>query len=430
MAWATDAEHSELERVVRPIVAPHVGPPRPWGGIPGVAVGLIRGGKQYFFPFGDARPGRPVDRTSVFEIGSITKTFTGLLLADAVHKGKVRIDDPANAFLPERLRLPSRNRKEITLRHLATHRSGLPPRICPLLRDAVDFVRGNRRGLSLSMEALEAWLETAALERDPGVAWSYSNLGSSFLAFALEAREGRPWASLVADLVTAPLGMSATRLMDDTSVPEKALGHTFLGLESSRDSVTQDSAYAPAGALRSNMQDMLRSPRRRGRPRRRKQGRWDLRLPERHAVRAAPTHRDRHPREPRPAFDVHELPRHEDEPAAPGGDSRPARVTRPSVRSEVGEDPRLDHTDRWSAVSEERVVEALEREARPERRLGAGTERADLELAHGVIPRPRQRRLLRARSEASGEMSESDAPPVSGGSVSVPARSIVVLVER
>jgi CubicO group peptidase (beta-lactamase class C family) len=258
VAWATDDEHADLGRFVRPIVEPHVGPARPWGGIPGAAVGAIRGGKQYFFGFGEARPGTPVDRTTVFEIGSITKTFTGLLLADAVRKGRVRLDDPANMFLPERLRLPGRSAKEITLRHLATHRSGLPARIRPFLSDAIDMLMGNREGLSLSIQDLETWLETATLEHDPGSVWSYSNLGSSFLAFALEAREGRPWASLVADVVTSPLRMSATRLMDDTSVPEKALGHTILGRESTLDGVTRDSAYAPAGALRSNMEDMLR----------------------------------------------------------------------------------------------------------------------------------------------------------------------------
>ena len=105
----------------------------------------------------------------------------------------------------------------------------------------------------MSIHDLETWLKTATLDEDPGNVWSYPNRGSSFLAFALEAREARPWASLVADVITSPLRMSATRVMDDTSVPEKALGHTILGRASRRDGVTQDSAYAPAGALRSNM---------------------------------------------------------------------------------------------------------------------------------------------------------------------------------
>jgi CubicO group peptidase (beta-lactamase class C family) len=221
-------------------------------------VGVIRDGKQYFFGFGNARPDAPVERKTVFEIGSITKTFTGLLLAAAVRDGKVQLDQTANSVLPPALKLPSRNGREITLRHLATHRSGLPEDTHSTASDSVDLLIGNPAGLSISRPELEAWLKTATLDNDPGEAWVYSNLGASMLAFALEAVEGRPWAELVADLVTSPLQMSATRLMDGTAVPEKALGYDILGREVSADGLKADSAYASAGALRSNIEDMLR----------------------------------------------------------------------------------------------------------------------------------------------------------------------------
>jgi CubicO group peptidase (beta-lactamase class C family) len=258
IVWATDEEHAELRRVVQPIVQPYVGPARPWGGVPGIALGIIRGGKQYFFGFGESRPGQPVERKTIFEIGSLTKTFTGLLLADAVLKGKVGLDDVANTHLPARLRLPSRNGKEITLRHLATHRSGLPDGTRSMMTDAIGMVMGNPQPMSISMSDLETWLTTATLDNDPGEAWVYSNLGSSFLAFALETVEGRPWEDLVADLITSPLEMTETRVMDGTPIPEKALGYDLLTREVSTDSLTKDSAVAAAGALRSNIEDMLR----------------------------------------------------------------------------------------------------------------------------------------------------------------------------
>jgi serine-type D-Ala-D-Ala carboxypeptidase/endopeptidase len=70
--------------------------------------------------------GRPVDGTTLFEVGSVTKTFTALLLADAVVRGEVRLDTPLRAVVPAGVRVPSRDGVDITLEDLATHRSGLP----------------------------------------------------------------------------------------------------------------------------------------------------------------------------------------------------------------------------------------------------------------------------------------------------------------
>jgi len=69
---------------------------------------------------------RPVDGNTVFEIGSITKVFTGTLLGDMANRGEVRPDDPVTKYLPPTVRMPSRNGKVITLAHLASHHSGLP----------------------------------------------------------------------------------------------------------------------------------------------------------------------------------------------------------------------------------------------------------------------------------------------------------------
>jgi serine-type D-Ala-D-Ala carboxypeptidase/endopeptidase len=256
VVWATAEEHAELSPVVRPIVESHVGPARPWGGVPAVAVGVIRRGKQYFFGFGEARPERSVERTTRFEIGSITKTFVGLLLADAVLEGRVKLDDPANLHLPERLRVPSRNGKAVTLRHLATHRSGLPKMAGSPIGSSIDLLSGD--AVILTRAELESWLSTATLEKDPGEAFEYSNLGAALLAFALEAREGRPWQDLVFDLITSPLGMTVTRPMDGTFVPEKAIGFDVLGGQQTHDGLVLGSAYAAAGGLTSSVEDMLR----------------------------------------------------------------------------------------------------------------------------------------------------------------------------
>ena len=69
---------------------------------------------------------RPVDGDTIFEIGSVTKTFTSLLLADMVNRKEVALDDPAAKYLPEHVRMPERGGKSITLLDLSTHHSGLP----------------------------------------------------------------------------------------------------------------------------------------------------------------------------------------------------------------------------------------------------------------------------------------------------------------
>src|SRR5215207_4834600 len=66
-----------------------------------------------------------VNGDTLFEIGSVTKTFTGLLLQDMVERGEMKLDDPVAKYLPRSVSVPTRNGKEITLLQLATHTSGL-----------------------------------------------------------------------------------------------------------------------------------------------------------------------------------------------------------------------------------------------------------------------------------------------------------------
>src|SRR3954470_16780383 len=90
-----------------------------------VVVGVLDGDKEQVFGFGEWH-GRAPDRDSVYEIGSVTKVFTGILLADRVKAGVVRLDDPVQKHLAEGWTMPRRDDRDITLLHLATHTSGLP----------------------------------------------------------------------------------------------------------------------------------------------------------------------------------------------------------------------------------------------------------------------------------------------------------------
>src|SRR5687768_12125608 len=94
----------------------------------GIVVGLLEpDGRTRVIAYNERAHGEPVfDARSVFEIGSITKAFTGSLLADMVARGEVKLDDPVAKFLPSTVKVPSRGGKQITLLDLATQTSGLP----------------------------------------------------------------------------------------------------------------------------------------------------------------------------------------------------------------------------------------------------------------------------------------------------------------
>ena len=94
----------------------------------GIVIGVLDAdGRSRVVAYGDPGPGQPaLDGNSVFEIGSISKVFTATVLAELVQEGKVRLDDPAQKYLPASVRLPSRDGKVITLGNLSEQNSGLP----------------------------------------------------------------------------------------------------------------------------------------------------------------------------------------------------------------------------------------------------------------------------------------------------------------
>lgn len=117
---APDALKADIDKIVQPVVEGK----KPFG----VAVGIVSKEGRRVFGYGAvAREGGTVpDGETIFEIGSITKVFTGLLLADMVEDGLVKFDDPVRRYLPDSVEVPTSGGKEITLLDLATHSSGLP----------------------------------------------------------------------------------------------------------------------------------------------------------------------------------------------------------------------------------------------------------------------------------------------------------------
>lgn len=173
----------------------------------GVVVGIVTPqGTQYIVHGLTRKDGDPVAAGTIFEIGSITKIFTSLLLCDMVERGQLKWDDPISRYLAEGTKVPAPSGKEITLLDLATHTSGLP-------RDA-----GNLDPASADAHAafgppqLYHFLSTHQLSRDPGEKWEYSNVGAALLGHILTLRAGATYEQLLRSRILTPLRMTQTTI--------------------------------------------------------------------------------------------------------------------------------------------------------------------------------------------------------------------------
>ncbi|MFF4532649.1 serine hydrolase domain-containing protein [Streptomyces sp. NPDC001407] len=205
-----------------------------------VAVAAVRGEECAVLCRGPAEPG------TRFEVGSLTKTFTALLLAELAARGEVRYDDPVDRYLPHAVLGPP-----ITLLHLATHTSGLP-RLPPGLigREARAAWFSNPYAAFTSADLMAA-LPRTRLHHAPGTRVRYSNYGVGLLGHVLARAAGRDYAELLTERVLAPLGLSDT---DCDPYRPQATGHWH---RRPRPPWLVPGLPA-AGALRSSARDLLR----------------------------------------------------------------------------------------------------------------------------------------------------------------------------
>ena len=147
----------------------------------------------------------PVTGSTLYEIGSISKVFTALILGDMVAKGEVSLDEPAEKYLPAGATMPSRNGRKITLRDLSTHVSGLPrlPDNMPF-GDAGDPYADYTEALALQ------FLAKYELPRDIGSKNEYSNFAVGLLGYLLGRAAHSDYETLLRERITGPLGMRDT----------------------------------------------------------------------------------------------------------------------------------------------------------------------------------------------------------------------------
>ena len=186
----------------------------------------------------------------MFEIGSITKILTALLLADMVERGEVVLDDPVATYLPAAVTVPDYHGQPITLLDLATYTSGLPRlpgNFAPAdpLNPYVDY----------TVEQLYAFLSGYTLTYAPGTHYEYANVGFGLLGHALARRADRSYEDLLIQRICNPLGLDSTRITLSPEMQTRmAQGHD----DCQEPTPLWDLPSLPgAGAVRSSADDLL-----------------------------------------------------------------------------------------------------------------------------------------------------------------------------
>jgi D-alanyl-D-alanine-carboxypeptidase/D-alanyl-D-alanine-endopeptidase len=228
----------------------------------GMAVCVVTPGRKRFVSWGHERLGdtRPVTPETVFEIASITKVFTTLLLADMALRGEVGLDDPVARHLPGDFHVPQLDGRQITLTDLATHTAGLPwwppfPR-APQSFDTAFIAFLMTAVPQFNLEAFKVWLAGFHLQSQPGAIWAYGNTGYALLGMALAHRGGQPYETLLQTQVIEPMGLHDTTFHPTAAMaPRLAESHADKGPKP----LPMDlGLFAAAGGLHSTPRDMSR----------------------------------------------------------------------------------------------------------------------------------------------------------------------------
>jgi D-alanyl-D-alanine-carboxypeptidase/D-alanyl-D-alanine-endopeptidase len=174
-------------------------------GSTGMVMVVVRGKEVFFQGYGETAPGsgQVPTQTSILRLCSLSKIFATDLLVKLVNDKVVRLDDPLQRFAPSRVKVPLRPGHPITLGDLATHTSGLP-------REVGAAPRGTPHFTFPDYKYRWHWLPVQRLRTVPGTAALYSNVGFDLLGDALEKAAHEPYAKLLTDRTTRPLGMRET----------------------------------------------------------------------------------------------------------------------------------------------------------------------------------------------------------------------------
>ncbi len=220
-------------------------------GVPGVAVGILHEGETVTAGFGVTSVDHPLSVTdeTLFQIGSITKTFTGTTIMRLVEMGKLDLDAPVRTYLPDFKVADETAASQVTIRHLLTHTGGW----------VGDFFHDTGAG----DDALSRYVaDMADLEQlaPVGTVWSYNNAGFSVAGYIIEVVTGKSYQAALKELVLEPLGLQNSFFdPGDVMTHRFVVGHNVSedGAQVARPWPSPHSMY-PAGGITCHVQDLLR----------------------------------------------------------------------------------------------------------------------------------------------------------------------------
>jgi CubicO group peptidase (beta-lactamase class C family) len=217
---------------------------------PSIAIGVLDDSGVHYYNFGLTKAGgKTVDEHTIYEIGSITKTFTGILLADATLNGLVAVDDPAQKYLPDAVHMPEFDGDQITLGHLSDHTSSMPR-----MPDNFEPADPTNPYADYSTDRMYDFVNSCELTREIGSEFEYSNLAQGLLGHILALRSGKDYETILRETILKPLKMNETAITFTKPMRGNLAQPHTQGAESANWDLN---VLAGAGAIRSSVHDML-----------------------------------------------------------------------------------------------------------------------------------------------------------------------------
>lgn len=220
-----------------------------------VSLGIIKNGKEseYYFGVSSFPFGKSANENTMYEIGSITKTFTATLIQKEITDGRIKLDDPVNKYLTKAGRaLPSYHGKDITIRDLLTHTSQLP-------KDPPDYsnlLHDSNPCKYMTFDSIYSYLKDVKLNTKPGSSYYYSNIGYAVLGDVLTTVTGKSFCDLMKSEIFNKLKMSDTSLaLDRKTQKNMAQGY---GINGSKVNNWEFGDYISAGGIYTDLRDMMK----------------------------------------------------------------------------------------------------------------------------------------------------------------------------
>ncbi len=217
----------------------------------GIVVGIVdeQGSRFYSYGFKSLAKQDPVDLHTVFEIGSISKTFTGVLLAEKVVTRTMNLDDPIQKHLPASVKIPQKDGQSVSLKHVANHTSAIP-RLPSNMKPANPL----NPYADYTVQQMYDFLAECELPRAIGAKYEYSNLAMGLLGHLLALKSKMTYEELMLDKIAKPLGLTQTKIQLNDDMKASLAEPHDLGLKVENWDIP---AMAGAGGIRSTPEELL-----------------------------------------------------------------------------------------------------------------------------------------------------------------------------